>query len=1205
MVKWWTRLRRRLPRRRRRVWRYVSPRRRQVAFSLLAVIALLGWGYFYMVNDSRVKVEVERYLSAATGCKVKVSQAQFGLFSGIRIKNLRLYIGRSELPFLQAQTVVMNHRPSGLLLRGRLEPTEIVCLSPKVSLVEDVNTGRFNTDAIFPLPQVTTQPGQLPPDLPVIRIRDGELNVYDSDTGQLVKVGSTRMSVVLRPREDRGLYQLEFEEQGQVGSGISGHGSLDTSTGKTQITGFFALSDLSKTLPRKYRTWYKRYHISSRPRGCEWSMAAHVGATTQSNDPAQFERGTVRLNGVSMELPPEEGGLKLASVRGRLVFDPAGIEVKELTGKLAQLGGADFSLRGRYDGYDAQSSFDLVLKLENLTLPMSEPPPGRLGEVIAQVQRSLGPVGKAAMTANVQRLNGQVHVRGQVDLQNLALNVGPGPLPVDQVTGQILFDDDCLEFRQIRARAGGGSLEAKGTLAGWGEQTACDLTLSAKNLELTDRLYDALPPAVQAAWDGLDARGRINCVVSVRRGAKDDPTDVQAELDLDGQASVRHKTFPLPLDKLHGKVKVNADRAVLENVTGISGQGTITINGWAALTDNGDYQLHFSVDDLALDEALCQALPEQARDIYRGFDLAGQADLMDGVVTRTAGKTQYLLPVTMEDVSMTPVFFPYRLAHANGNVTISPDKVVIDHLLARHAQARVNLIRGSFDLGERLERVSLQAEVEELPLDEQLRSALPQGLRSDWDAFSPSGITDLSVQLDTQLGPLSPAGGAAATAPCSLPATAPATAPTSSPAGAGDYRLVLRPHTMRARHRLVPWAMNELAGTIIVEPAGLTFRKLTGLAGAARFELDGRILASPGGPTAQLALKTGPLAIDKPLLDLLPDRLREQTRISGGTVAANFKSLRIGPGAFAATAPAGMPATAPVSGNLEWALDGRLDLANMVMDPGLGVPVKLSVSLDGQLAAAGADRLRADAELDVSRLDLGERHMGDFTSRIEKDSSSALMKINNVVGNVCGGRVAGFAEIKLIWPMPYGFSLSVEESDLEQLLGLAATTTQPVDVKGKLTGSLQMTATAGDPASYIANGKLHIGEGKIYRVPVPLGTLPLLNLYLPGDDSFQTADVDYYLKGTALAFTEVYLQGPGLSLLGAGSVDLKNNRMDMTFLSGKKVPRMSALEEVLQGLANEFVTIRVTGPTNKPQIKNVPMHSLGVALRDLFKASDK
>jgi hypothetical protein len=1175
-----------------------------VAFSLLAVIALLGWGYFYVVNDSRVQTEVERYLSAATGCKVKVDRAQFSLLSGIRVKNLCLYIGQSELPFLQAQTVVMNHRPSGLILRGRLEPTEIVCLSPVVSLVEDVNTGRLNTDDIFPLPQVSTQPGRLPLDLPVIRIRDGELNVYDSDAGQLVKIGSTRMSVVLRPREDRGLYQLEFDEQGQSGSGISGQGTLDTSTGRTQITGFFALSDLSKTLPRKYRTWYKRYQITGRPRGCEWTMAAHVGATTQSNDPAQFERGAVRLNDVSMELPPEEGGLKLANVRGRLIFDPAGIEVRELTGRLPQLGGAAFSLQGRYDGYDAQSSFDLALKLENITLPISGPPPGRLGDVLAQVQKSLGPAGKAALAANIQRLNGQVHVHGQVDLQDLTLNVGPRPLPVEQVEGQILFDDDCLEFRQIRARAGVGTLEAKGTLSGWGEQTACDLTISAKDMELTRQLHDALPPTVQAAWDGLDAHGRINCVVAVRRGGTEgEPTDVQAEIDLDGRTSVRHAEFPLPLDKLHGKVKVNADRAVLENVTGISGKATCTINGWAALTANGDYQLRFSADDLALDRQLYQALPQQAREIYQGFNLSGQADVMDGVVTRTGGQTQYLLPVTLEEVTMTPAIFPYRLEHANGNVTISPGKVVIEHLLARHAQARVNLLRGSFDLGERLERLSLQAEVEDLPLDEQLRAALPEGLRADWDAFSPSGITDLSVQLATQLGPSSPAGegGGAATASSSAPATVPAPAP----AAVADYRLVLRPHTMRARHRLVPWPMSELAGTIIVEPAGLTFQKLAGLAGAARFELDGRILTPPDGLTAQLALKSGPLPIDKPLLDLLPARLREQTGISGGTVAANLKSLRIGPGASAATAPASAPATAKASGELEWAMDGRLDLADLVLDPGLGAAVKLSASLDGQLAAAGADRLRAAADLNVSRLDLGERHMGDFTGRIEKDPSSALMKINNIVGNICGGRLAGFAEVKLIWPMPYGFSLSVEDADLERLLGLAATTTQPADVKGKLTGSLQMTAMAGDPTSRIANGKFHIGEGNIYRVPVLLGTLPLLNLYLPGEDSFHTADVDYYLKGTALAFTEVYLQGSGMSLLGAGSVDLKTNRMDMTFLSGKKVPRMSALEEVLQGLTNEIVTIRVTGPANKPQIKNVPLRSLGVALRDLFKGSDQ
>ena len=61
-----------MPRRRQRMWRYVSPRRRGVAVVLLVVLAGVIVGYQVMTGDARVAAQAERMLTEITHCPVKI-----------------------------------------------------------------------------------------------------------------------------------------------------------------------------------------------------------------------------------------------------------------------------------------------------------------------------------------------------------------------------------------------------------------------------------------------------------------------------------------------------------------------------------------------------------------------------------------------------------------------------------------------------------------------------------------------------------------------------------------------------------------------------------------------------------------------------------------------------------------------------------------------------------------------------------------------------------------------------------------------------------------------------------------------------------------------------------------------------------------------------------------------------------------------------
>jgi hypothetical protein len=373
--------------------------------------------------------------------------------------------------------------------------------------------------------------------------------------------------------------------------------------------------------------------------------------------------------------------------------------------------------------------------------------------------------------------------------------------------------------------------------------------------------------------------------------------------------------------------------------------------------------------------------------------------------------------------------------------------------------------------------------------------------------------------------------------------------------------------------------------------------------------LAGVITTTADAVRGDLRLTAGDLPITDGLVAAMPAEVGALLgRVgSGGVCDVDLRHLRwIRPRVAAAAASAPATTSSAPAGPGErtaWELDGSVRVQDLAVQLDFGER-KLSGVLQGRAASAGGS-LAVEAELSLGGIDLGPRRLSDVHGRIVKPAGASMMRIDSLSARLHGGHAAGFAEIALADPPRYGVNLSVEDVDLHDLFRSPSSqpATQPgLDVSGVLRGNIQMTATAGRPETRQASGVLKITQARINQLPVMLGFMHVITLWLPGQGTFAEGDVVYRLQGEKLIFEEISLRGPASSLLGSGWVSMKDESLHLTFLTGPPgyLPRLAGVEDLLSGLTREIAEVRVTGTLSKPVPQTVSLPGLEGAVRRLL-----
>jgi hypothetical protein len=308
-----------------------------------------------------------------------------------------------------------------------------------------------------------------------------------------------------------------------------------------------------------------------------------------------------------------------------------------------------------------------------------------------------------------------------------------------------------------------------------------------------------------------------------------------------------------------------------------------------------------------------------------------------------------------------------------------------------------------------------------------------------------------------------------------------------------------------------------------------------------------------------------------------------------------------------ADSPASRPATRPGRGEDDWSAEGTIVLKNSPVDLGFS-PAVVTGRLSGKISqTAGKLSIKTDAKLNSLRV---KKHsLTRLTGSLVKSPDSDILHIRGLKAEMLGGQIIGSVDIRLTEPFTYTVSSEMKDIDINRLVNLDITKPEErLDVSGKLTGNLAFKVVTGKKPSRLAQGELQISRAKMYKMPVIVDLLTVVYLALPGESAFNRGFVTYHLKDDTMRFSEIYLTGANVSVLGSGTLNIKNDELDLTFLTGPpgKLPRIEDLAtEVIRSFSRELVEIRVKGTLRKPKMDTVPLRSLDTILRRLLEPSLK
>jgi hypothetical protein len=422
-----------------------------------------------------------------------------------------------------------------------------------------------------------------------------------------------------------------------------------------------------------------------------------------------------------------------------------------------------------------------------------------------------------------------------------------------------------------------------------------------------------------------------------------------------------------------------------------------------------------------------------------------------------------------------------------------------------------------------------------------------------------------------------------------------------------DYACTIRGRDVRLKYAGFPYVLRGLRGTALVLPDRVELRDVTAEKGAMRMALSGTFPLDGMGKPAELALRATDLPLDAELLGALPAGVGLFGRLRpGGTCGLDLTRLRLGganrpagasPASSAAAAGAGSASApssrvwTPLEGLSDWLLEGELSLKDA--EANLGTPAKITGSLVGRIEQQSGG-LAIDANLYLASLSIQDRVMTVMRGRMRKDAAGSLIRIDDILGKAYGGRLEGFAEIRLGDPMKYGFRVVAEKMNLSEVFNVAAgEPNQRAAVEGLLDATIELRATEGNLPSRQVSGLLRLSKARFQKVPVLVNLLEPVLLAVPGE-SYSEGVVEYTLRQDKVLFREIHLRGQGLSLVGSGSMDLKNDALKITFLSRPGgLPRMDNLaDELLDVLLRDLSEIQVTGTLKNPRFRTLPLRSI-------------
>jgi hypothetical protein len=270
----------------------------------------------------------------------------------------------------------------------------------------------------------------------------------------------------------------------------------------------------------------------------------------------------------------------------------------------------------------------------------------------------------------------------------------------------------------------------------------------------------------------------------------------------------------------------------------------------------------------------------------------------------------------------------------------------------------------------------------------------------------------------------------------------------------------------------------------------------------------------------------------------------------------------------------------------------------------------------GTLTVAGSvvDRLGGtslEGELAVSRVEVSGHHFSrarskwSYTRVADGDGMFVLAPIE---GEVYQGSLSARIDVTFDREhSQYNLSTTIHNMRIRPFIsadrGFRSPDVEEVDVSGLVDIHLYMSGMVGDASSRRGGGRFEIVDGHIYRLPLILAILGVLNLSVPDQDVFDDARAEFFIVGRRVQIKDIVLRGSVIALVGSGSMTLPDRGLDLNLMhvSPNRWARVPVLADFVEAASREFVELHVTGPLSRPTVRAKPFRGITDEFRRLFR----
>lgn len=792
------------------------------------------------------------------------------------------------------------------------------------------------------------------------------------------------------------------------------------------------------------------------------------------------------------------------------------------------------------------------------------------------------------------------------------------PQPLSDLSLTIEADRQRLSIKQLTGKCGTADVALACDRNGWCDDAPMGLAARVISLPLDAHLRAVLPESCAALWQRFQPAGKADVdvrlaydghqwkpqLIATCRGVSltdaekfaypleqatgtieykpttaDGPCELKLDLTASGggrpvkiQAQLSHLLPPTPTSG-GGRTAVAATPPATAPAVREAGyRGAIARGPAAPQPKHPVGWVQVSGTDIPLHESLVAALPPKGGKLVRALHAQGTIDFAFRTEWKeaTQAKAEISTDIQLKDCSIEYDAFSYPLQHVQGWV-MQRDQLWSLHSLEGHGNngAKVTCNGQSTPVGDG-SRWDMMFQAVNVPLDDNLKRALPAGAQKAWTEVTPQGQVDFTAHVSIEPGRSKPA-----------------------------IEVALRPceRTVSIECKRFPYRFEQLEGLANFHDGQVNLKNIIARHGRVTYSAaEGSWgLAPEGGWVFSLSgLNADWLTYHRDLLAALPPRLQKilERLQPDGTFALYNSALSI--------------SQRSENERISAAWDINLDCHQATLHG--GIPVE---NVFGQVRLVGRDDGAVSytaGELNVQSLIIKDSQFTNVHGPLWIDSSLCLfgrpacgqqgITPRRITADAYGGSLTADIRVEHDGNPRYGMEIELGAIDLTRFVSERLSSSKQLD--GTVSGKFSLSGTGRSVDTMNGTGELHIVDANIYELPVLVAMLKVLRNRTPDSTAFNRVDTQFGIQGEHIHFQHLNLLGDAVSLYGRGETSL-DRKLNLTFYSlvGPADLPIPLWRTIAGQVSQQGLQLKVTGTWDKPETQKEVLPSVNQVLQEI------